>query len=74
MSDIRTFHLWRKEDVSDVSGTGVVAVGAQLPTGRCVIEWLPGKVDVRSIVIYATIDEVQIVHGHDGKTEIVWDT
>lgn len=40
MSKIRRFRLVREEDESGVSGTGVVAVGAQFPSGFIHIEWL----------------------------------
>lgn len=68
----REFTLERDEDVSGVSGTGTVAVGVVLPTGRCIIEWLPGRVDVRSIVVYQSLDEVREIHGHGGATRIVF--
>jgi hypothetical protein len=73
MIPIKTFRLIRDEDVSGVSGTGVVAVGAEFPTGRCIIEWLPGRFDVRSLNIYQNAGEIEQINGHDGATRIVWD-
>lgn len=73
MNRVRTFRLVREEDVSGVSGTGVVAVGAEFPTGRCIIEWLPGRFDVRSFNIYQDIGEIEQINGHDGATRVVWD-
>lgn len=70
---MRTFKLKRNEDVSGVSGLGHVAVGCQFPTGRIVLEWLPGQVDVRSLGIYANLDECLQVHGHEGRTIAEWD-
>ncbi len=70
---IKTFALVRDEDVSGVSGKGVVAVGAVFPTGRVITEWLPGKVDVRSFNIYQNIGELELVNGHGGLTKVVWD-
>lgn len=70
---VRTFKLVRHEDVSGVSGLGVVAVGAQFPTGRCITEWLPGKFAVRSFNIYLSIQEIEQINGHDGRTVVVWD-
>ncbi len=67
---IRRFRLMRHVDVSGVSGSGLVAVGAQFPSGRCVIEWLPGRVDVRSLNIYQNLDEIRVVNGHSGFTQI----
>jgi hypothetical protein len=48
-------------------------VGAQFPTGRCVVEWLPGRYAVRSFNIYQSLDEIRLINGHDGATEIVFD-
>lgn len=62
------FYLLRKEDESGVSGTGIVAIGAVLPSGQCVLEWLTFT---SSIAIYKNIDAVQEIHGHGGKTEVV---
>ena len=60
----------RREDVSGVSGTGVVAVGCVYPSGRVVIEW---REPYRSMGIYGGIDQVDAIHGHDGGTEVAWD-
>jgi hypothetical protein len=65
----RRFELCRYEDVSGVSGTGRVAEGVQFSTGKCVIGWL-GKTP--SITIFDNIDELIAVHGHDGKTRLLW--
>ena len=67
---IRRFHLLRHEDASGVSGTGVVAVGAAFPSGHCYMEWV---VPPYSASWHENIHAVRFVHGHDGKTEVVWD-
>lgn len=72
-SRVRTFRLIRKEDVSGVSGLGLVTVGAQFPSGTVVSEWLPGRVDVRSLNVYRNIGELQLVNGHEGRTVVAWD-
>ncbi len=61
----KTFVLDRIEDKSGVSGTGVVAFGVILPTGRVVLEWLT---KYTSIAFYENFAEMILVHGHDGKT------
>jgi hypothetical protein len=66
---MRRFRLVRDEDVSGVSGTGVVAIGVQLPTGRMVMEWL-GR--YHSIAIYASREELDEIHSHEGRTRIEW--
>ena len=66
---LKTFYLERKEDVSGVSGTGRVAIGAIYPSGRAVIEWLT---ESRSINIYESVSDVEKIHGHEGRTILVW--
>lgn len=67
---IRTFKLLRKEDETGISGTGVVAEGVQFSHGEVVLSWLTVH---RSIAIYPTIVELENIHGHGGKTIVVWD-
>lgn len=67
--EIRRFQVVRDHDISGVSGTGVVAVGAQLPSGRVIIEW---TVKYTSIAIYNDIGTLEAIHGHEGKTKVVW--
>jgi hypothetical protein len=71
----RPFALRRAEDVSGMSGTGVVAYGVVLPTGRCILEWAATSEltsAIRSIVVYDSLEDLMLVHGHEGKTELVW--
>lgn len=65
----RKFILSRSEDECNVSGTGIVAEGVQFSSGRCVISWVTAT---PSVAIYETIGDVEIVHGHGGKTVIKW--
>lgn len=68
---IRKFHFERFEDASGVSGTGNVAEGCLFTdTGEVVLHWL-GKHG--SLNIYHSIEDVNFIHGHDGKTIIVFD-
>jgi hypothetical protein len=62
---MKTFYLYRKEDVSGVSGTGYVAEGVIFADGKVALSWL---VDPGSINIYENIKECVEVHGHDGAT------
>lgn len=66
----RTFVLQRDEDVSNVSGIGIVADGAAFPNGKVVVAWT-GKHP--SVITYDSVDAVLDIHGHEGKTRIVWD-
>jgi hypothetical protein len=65
----RRFQMQRDEDVTGVSGTGVVADGVQFPSGSVVIQWR-GKHS--SIVMWPDLSHVEVIHGHDGRTRIVW--
>jgi hypothetical protein len=67
---MRTFHLQRNEDVSGVSGTGVVAEGIQFSSGTVVVAWIVG--DHRSLEIHNSIEDCDAIHGHGGKTVVVW--
>lgn len=65
---IREFYLKRNVDVSGTSGTGIVARGVVLASGQCVMEWMTLH---SSIAIYKNIDDVRLIHGHDGATEVI---
>lgn len=68
-SPMRRFNLVRDQDVTGVSGTGVVAEGVVFSTGQVCMTWLTA---INSTVIYPSIDNVQHIHGHGGATRIVW--
>lgn len=67
---IRTFKMHRVEDVSGTSGTGVVAEGAIFTNTKVIISWLTIH---KSMAIYDSLAEMEAVHGHDGRTKVVWD-
>ncbi len=66
---MKLFYLNRKEDISGISGTGIVAEGVQFSNGKCVVAWLT---DYKSVAIYDNIEDLQAVHCHEGKTIIEW--
>ncbi len=68
---MREFYLERLEDESGVSGTGNVARGIQLPSGKIVLEWCTHKAPT-SIAIYESPEELLTIHGHEGKTLLKW--
>lgn len=71
MADIRRFHLERKIDCSGVSGCGKVAVGCLFEdSGQIALHWLGAH---GSINIYASMEDVMFVHGHQGATRVVFD-
>jgi hypothetical protein len=67
---MRRFHFNRAEDESGISGTGVVAEGVMFANGWCVVYWLTIH---KSVTLYQSYAEMKEVHGHEGRTEIVWD-
>jgi hypothetical protein len=69
ISQLRRFLLKREQDPTGISGTGIVAEGALLSDGRCVVHWLT---DYASINIYATVEDMEALHGHDGQTKTLW--
>lgn len=66
----RAFHLERVEDESGVSGTGRVAEGFEFSDGTTVVRWLS---HTPSTNIYPNMKQVEQIHGHGGKTRIVFD-
>lgn len=67
---MKQFHLVRDEDVSGVSGTGVVAEGVQFSDGTVALRWTAGE--HRSTVVWNDIKSVEVIHGHNGATRIEW--
>ena len=66
---MRQFVLYRHEDESGVSGTGIVAEGVQFSNGKCVMSW---RHQISSVAMYDSIHELEQIHGHSGKSEIIW--
>jgi len=67
---MRRFHFMRLEDASGVSGCGVVAEGVVFSNGKVALEWLS---DHASTNLYDSIADVEFIHGHHGRTKIVFD-
>lgn len=66
-TEARLFILERDEDVSGVSGTGIVAEGVVFSDGTCAMRW---RKATASTAIYASIEDVETVHGHGGATKV----
>lgn len=66
---MRRFHLVRREDETGISGIGLVAHGVQFPDGTVAMRWATGTA---STALYANIDDVEVIHGHGGKTIVEW--
>ena len=75
---MRTFHLQRDEDMSGLSGTGVVAEGVEFDDGTTVVRWreITGPNYDRGVrattVVFPSVEAVEALHGHNGATRIVW--
>lgn len=73
---MRRFLLERVDDESGVSGPGFVAEGIQFTNGLCALTWrvVNGKPiaigDWSSIAAYPSLDRLNQIHGHGGKTLI----
>jgi hypothetical protein len=65
----RRFYLNRLEDDSGVSGPGHVAEGCLFSNGRVAVTFL---VVPFSMLWYLSVPEMLSVHGHGGKTQLVW--
>lgn len=64
---LQLFMLERREDESGVSGTGVVAYGVVLPSGKAVLEWVT---ELRSVALYDSLQVLEDIHSHGGRTRV----
>ncbi len=67
---MKQFYLDRIEDESGVSSTGRVAEGVVFGNGKVALGWLT---QYNSVAVYSCIEHVEHIHGHSGKTRIVWE-
>lgn len=65
----RRFHLIRNEDATGVSGTGTVAEGIEFTDGSVSLRWLT---TTTSTAIYNSVQDVETIHGHGGRTLVQW--
>jgi hypothetical protein len=61
---MRLFELRR---IEGVSGVGTVAQGVIFDNGWCALTWLTPHT---SVAFYTSIEEVEAIHGHSGKTAV----
>ena len=67
---IRVGHILRHEDESGVSGVGRVAEWIEYSDGEVVVHWLSHTPSTNH---YRNMKQVEGIHGHWGKTEMVVD-
>lgn len=65
---MKTFYLYRLEDVHGNSGLGVVAEGVIFDTGMCAMTWLS---KISTVTTFKSINDVKKLHSHGGRTQIV---
>lgn len=63
------FVLYRDVDETGISGVGEIAEGCQFSDGTCVLRW---KSELKSTAVYGSLADLVAIHGHDGKTRVVW--
>jgi hypothetical protein len=66
---MRRFYLDRTVDETGVSGTGIVAEGVVFRDGTVALRW---RTATSSTTIFGSLLDVERVHGHAGKTKIVF--
>ena len=72
---LRRFRLVRHVDTVGVSGTGVIALGVQLPDLRMVLAWqtpVLEHIHFNAITFYHAERHLRAIHCHDGLTTIEW--
>lgn len=68
-NESRRFQLHRDEDETGVSGVGIVAEGVEFTSGMVAMTWLSPH---RCVNVYESIKTVEALHGHGGKTRVVF--
>jgi hypothetical protein len=68
----RRFYLLRKEDVTGVSGPGVICEGVQFTNGTVVFRWLSDSPSVTTFFGENAVEEMLDKHGHGGRTVVIW--
>lgn len=66
---MRRFQLIRDEDVSGVSGVGVVAEGVQFGDGQAAIHWIG---QWPTTTPHPSMLSIESVHCHGGLSRIKW--
>ena len=66
------FYLHRTSDESGVSGVGKVAEGVLFEGGTVVLCWNQNPSIPSTVAVYPNLDTMTRIHGHRGKTQVVW--
>src|SRR3954464_5736061 len=69
----KRFILYRHEDETGVSGTGVVATGVVWPDGHAALRWKADDPEVASSTsVWSCVADLLRAHGHGGLSKIVY--
>lgn len=66
---MKRLYLERAVDSTGITGTGRIAEGVMLSSGKVVLQW---PTQYQSISIYDSVSDVLAVHGHNGTTSVVF--
>ncbi len=66
----RLFTLQRDQDLTGISGIGIVAEGCVFSNGRAVLMWQARGLE--SLVLHDSLENIEKIHGHDGRTRVVF--
>lgn len=66
---MRRFIFRRLEDVSGLSGEGVVVEGVEFSNGWVALTW---RTPLTSVCFYPSIKTAIEIHGHEGSTVLEW--
>lgn len=66
---MRRFVLRRNEDETGISGTGDVAEGVEFTDGTAAMRW---RTTTASTSFYDSMADVDVIHGHGGRTVVIW--
>lgn len=67
---MRRFRLNRLQDISGVSGAGIVAEGVQFSDDSVALRWIS---DWPTVAIHDRgMESIERIHGHDGATVVEW--
>lgn len=73
---MKIYDLIRLEDVSGVSGVGEVAEIVQFSNGKVAVAFKNvtegPAVGVSALIVYDSIEDVQKIHGHEGRTHVAF--
>lgn len=69
----KRFLLYREQDATGVSGTGVVATGVVWPDGYVAMRWKADDHEAASSTsVWSSVADLLRVHGHGGLSKILY--